>query len=85
MSGSPTGKLWEEHNSSVSDDSDDDAENEISEEDMQLSYLKKNGGKDKKAKMSKRARKRARNMHASIEKLICCVNLNMILMIHNWQ
>ena len=64
LSGSPTGKLWDELDSSVSED----AGEEISEEDMQLSYLKKNGAKDKKAKLSKRARKRARNMHASIEK-----------------
>ena len=43
LSGSPSGKLWED--SSVSGDLDDDeeAENDVSEEDLQLSYLKKNG------------------------------------------
>ena len=66
LSNSPTGKNWEGSDSSLTSD-------EISEEDMQLSYLKRNAtnatnDKKKKSKLSKRARKRARNLHASLEK-----------------
>ena len=48
LSGSPSVKLWEGFDSTASGDpEDDDDEKDISDEDLQLSFLKKNGNKDK--------------------------------------
>ena len=47
LSGSPSGKLWEGFDSTASGDPEDDDEKDISDEDLQQFYLKKNGNKDK--------------------------------------
>ena len=54
LSGSPTGKHWDDpvqDPDSSDDDDDKNEETEVSEEDIRLSYLKKNSNKDMKAKM----------------------------------
>ena len=67
LSGSTSGKLWGESDSSATSD-------DVSDEDRQLSFLKKKTSnvdktnKDKKSKLSKKARRRARILHASLDK-----------------
>ena len=62
MSGSPSGKLWDESDSITSSE----GTSGISEEDVQLSFFKKKSNKgndkDKRSKMSKRAWKRYKSL-----------------------